>query len=407
MSDTIRWGEPPASSFHRAAESPLPLKLQHVKRAWEEHLHVLHPVGQVPLVVDGLITDVLASAKRHEALRPALLWWGRVDDMRRLLMKLNVHDIEDVTLQRLPQDIQISNDDQTFPLGKLQLTGADIKGLLNDARITHNIPNADGCQLMTQHVAGNQPAAVLHSLAVSGPVYIVSDDAGDALDNKVPVFCVTVVEVDFGHQRQFLDHWGKPNEHARECMGNMWRHALGLFREQGLKQAVVQAPGLDAHMIHLPCPGFGDAAYAETLAEAVESDDWGLEVLFVSLPKRIPGGGYRHHEVYRQAMAKRRPKMSVVLTRDHGMLDLAISLSHKGKYSGILNTVSRDTMANGTIGRHWDTGETLDTEELLAVHTTVLFHHAAVNQRLWFRPHCRLGVSCDDEMDAHPVEDVE
>ena len=404
------WGEFSSESFLLPEPGPRVLdelpsmeRLLDPKKTPERDPNVLHPVGSV---VDDLVTDVLDNAKRYEALRPALLWWGRVDDMNNMLKMLNVGDIEDVTLQRLPPDIEIGDDDRVVPLGKLELTGKEIKWLLNEARITHNVPNADGCQLMIQHVAGNQPAAMLHSLAVSGPVYIVSDDAGDALDEKVSAFCVTVVEVDFGHQSQFLDHWGKPSEHARECMTSMWRHVLGLFKEQGLKQAVVQAPGLDAHTIHLPCRGLGDVAYAETLAEAVESDDWGLEVLFVSLPKRKPGGGYQHHDVYHQAMAKKQPKMSVVLTRDHGMLDLAIQLSHKGKYPGILNTVSRDTMTNGTIGRHWNTGETLDMEELLAVHTTVLFHHAAVNQRLWFRPHCALGVSCDDDGDDPPFTKV-
>ena len=286
--------------------------------------------------IDEIERKIMQTTPPFLDVRPRLIWSNLVGKMRTLV-----------------EDIQFGQGAaaQHLPVEKVQTM----------IRETQTVPGGRG---------------------IVGPVYILANDKGMSLDTPMRVQCVTVPELDFSSDKktrlQFLDRvTNKPNERAITAMRETWFRVLSLFQSQNVQYPVLRPLGIASHCL------FAEGvleAYASALVDVLSDNEatFQFQVVFLALPRRVPN----QFAIYQRAFVGRNPKTKVALSKLHGMVDLAITLAKDGKPTGLLNSTSVQAMSNGDLGRHWRTGLAVDTEELLAVQTTVLLQGSQFNPKL-------------------------
>lgn len=222
-------------------------------------------------------------------------------------------------------------------------------------------------------------------MAVSGPVYVVADDAQESIEREDPIFCVSCTGINFAYNtedRQRFSTDRLPNAAARERMSCIWHHALTLFEAAEVQYPVLCAIGCGAfandslvstkHVVQM---------YADALASLLVHRSYGATTVYLSLVNPD------HFEWFREVLEQYQKRMqpSVVLSADHGMVGLARELSRRGHRSGILNPSDPQALRQGAMGMYWYKGD-IALEELLAVQTTLLLQHIDVNPAMWLSP---------------------
>jgi hypothetical protein len=276
------------------------------------------------------------------------------------------------------------------------ITGADVAALRDAARITY-VPDivaaADVLQPASIRLNGNHwtaPTAVQsHGVAVSGPVALLVDDDGDPFPASTPkpagrsfvaAFCVSIPGINFAYDaadvRAFATADNRVNDAGHERMRQIWHHVLTLYRDAGVRCAVLCAIGCGefrGNVEGVP------AAYAAALTDVLLADDYGLASVIVCTPGPRGAESFAAFGAAAAAAAERGPlRVPIVVTASHGMLGVAARFAA----SGILNPADRLSVRTGALGLFWRSGP-IALEELLAVQTTLLLHHADANPALW------------------------
>jgi hypothetical protein len=268
-------------------------------------------------------------------------------------------------------------------MGRGGLSGQELLELMKTTQLTYlnDRHRADMQEVVdaTRRDGRNELGDLHDSLcAVSGDVYIVVDPklGTPILHQKIRVFCVSIPGIDFakGLYRSHFTRDGTVNDLARVRMIHIWSHSMDLFQA-----AKVEIPVLCA----IGCGAFkGDVqgvvmAYALALLSVLSFSDYDMKAVCVSLPS--PG----HYEIFRHVFShSNQCKVPVILTKEHGMLDLALHLSRADFRAGILNPSDADAVLRGSIGMYW-LGHHIAFEELLAVQTTLLLQHKDFDPIPW------------------------
>ena len=275
---------------------------------------------------------------------------------------------------------------------KFKLKGKQIMGAMNNAMISF----VNG-QMPYDHTwkreftnTENEPNNILyygHFMAVTGPVWIVADDyyEGDIKNRstyatKTTVLCVSIpgLNLSYGNpvdQSRFLTG-RRINDDGVTRIRFIWHHVLWLCSWYNIEYPVLCAIG---------CGAFGGVntldvpeVYANALVDVLTLYGSTFKCVFVSLVKD------EHYDTFRDVITRRQKEitMPIALTREHGMLGIALYLAQEGKPAAILNPSDVEAVRQGSMGMYWYHGPAA-VEELLAVQTTLLLQHIDMNPELW------------------------
>jgi hypothetical protein len=170
----------------------------------------------------------------------------------------------------------------------------------------------------------------------------------------------------------------------------IWYHCCRAWQRFGVAVPVLSAIGCGAFRGDGPDAARVPYLWAEALAWALGrgGDDYGFDAVVVALPVF---GGDDNFTPFVDVLRRSADRLAVpvVLTRRHGMLSVAARVAGTlGRRAGFLNPSDVVALQAGKMGMYWDRGH-VALEELLAVQTTVLFHHRDLNAPLYERSRLR------------------
>ena len=216
-----------------------------------------------------------------------------------------------------------------------------------------------------RRVAGSREFSRSQLIAVSGPVYVVADEAGESVARTpTTLLCVSIPGINFEYgeedKKKFIQMpENVPNMAGLARMQCIWHHTMRLFQDAKVTHPVCGGGSL-SNLLPVPlcaigCGAFaGDVnavpiAYALQLCQVLTMNDYGMQTVFVSLVDP------EHFKAFSHALERYKDmvRCTVVLTRSHGMLGLARHLSQKGLRSGFLNPSDAQAVRKGAIGMYW------------------------------------------------------
>jgi len=262
-------------------------------------------------------------------------------------------------------------------------------------------------------------------LMVSGPVSILYDGRYQPLSNGGPrdIIVCSTPGINFAYSKVDKHYFSKVNPDADEPGGPkildkdkilsrmrlIWQHVLLIMDERHrVEYPVLCAIGCGAFkgVYGAAIPRMWATALAQVICNSYKVFKH-IKAVFVSLPTFGRDNNFAPFQCSIKevlAACPGVPHCPIVLVEDASMIDLALSLlsaetqqkpltngvdtvgrNAQTAVVGVLNPSDVQALRHGWIGMYWDGGH-IALEEVLAMQTTLLFHHVGLNGALFTDP---------------------
>eukprot|EP01012_Entosiphon_sulcatum_P027669 TRINITY_DN33366_c0_g1_i1.p1 TRINITY_DN33366_c0_g1~~TRINITY_DN33366_c0_g1_i1.p1 ORF type:complete len:419 (-),score=82.28 TRINITY_DN33366_c0_g1_i1:7-1263(-) len=301
-------------------------------------------------------------------------------------------------------DLAALNDDKVFEMGEFSLTGAEIKRLCQQAKITFVKDKVKPEEIITDQIDEGSVHSDSQFIAVSGPVYICFDNNLAVQPRpKASVLTVSIPGINFAYspadQEKFtVDDWNEDRTKKRRVvkqqaallrMKQIYAHSFTVMQQSGVHYPCLSAIGCGAFKgPFADVPGL----WARALFEVLSEHDYGFRAVFDSLPTFGEDNFTEFSNVFALLEGQgKQLKTAVVLLEDRSMVAIANHLAQANHNAGILNPSDVQAIRQGRIGMFWDGGH-VALEEILAMQTTLLLQHRGVNPALFSEPKRRVPI---------------
>lgn len=249
-------------------------------------------------------------------------------------------------------------------------------------------------------------------LMVSGPVSILYDGQYQPLSKPREIVVCSTPGINFAYSKIDKHYFSKVNPDDDDVGGSkildkdkilarmrlIWQHVLLIMDERHhVTYPVLCAIGCGAFkgVYGAAIPRMWATALAQVVCNSYKVFKH-IKAVFVSLPTFGKDNNFAPFQSSIKevlAACPNVPHCPIVLMEDASMIDLAISLQTAGESTGkdpaeivgVLNPSDVQAIRHGWIGMYWDGGH-IALEEVLAMQTTLLFHHVGLNRELFTDP---------------------
>ena len=184
----------------------------------------------------------------------------------------------------------------------------------------------------------------------------------------------------------------------------IWALILTVMQKQGVQYPVLN--GIGCGVFRGPCDSKVFDLWAQALVLALKSKEWGFEVIFFCQPTFLSRPLY---EAFANRFNELQDNMGtnvippIVLCDTHGAIPLADFLGREyGVRAGLLNASDAHAVRQGFLGMYFDGGDAA-LEEQLAVQTSMLLQHRAINPKLYDDPTRRHAVDLPPMSNTQPT----